>query len=208
MTPVALRISSSSGLPLPPAKAAPCVLDLLDHGRPAHARRNQSARLRRMAAVEVDGIEGLKELIGQEDRARRVARGHPGGHRHLRRPLRRPPVDPHRRRAGQEGEPVRHHDRPRQPDAVDDRRLPARPDRLERLQARRQLRLEQGPLPRAGPAGAAYARTPRWSRSKTSAAAGGRSSPASRSRSRAPTSPAASPTRSAARCPSSHSTRG
>jgi hypothetical protein len=33
MTPVALRISSSSGLPLPPAKAAPCVLDLLDHAR-------------------------------------------------------------------------------------------------------------------------------------------------------------------------------
>ncbi len=38
MTPVALRISSSSGLPLAPPKAAPCVLDLLDHGRPqSHA---------------------------------------------------------------------------------------------------------------------------------------------------------------------------
>jgi hypothetical protein len=38
MTHVTLRISSSSGLPLPPAKAAPCVLDLLGHGRPqAHA---------------------------------------------------------------------------------------------------------------------------------------------------------------------------
>jgi hypothetical protein len=34
MTRMALRISSSSGLPLPPAKAAPCVLDLLDHSRP------------------------------------------------------------------------------------------------------------------------------------------------------------------------------
>jgi hypothetical protein len=34
MTPVALRISASSGLPLQPAKAAPCVLDLLDHVRP------------------------------------------------------------------------------------------------------------------------------------------------------------------------------
>jgi hypothetical protein len=34
MTRVALRISASSGLPLQPAKAAPCVLDLLDHPRP------------------------------------------------------------------------------------------------------------------------------------------------------------------------------
>jgi hypothetical protein len=38
MTRVALRISASSGLPLQPAKAAPCVLDLLGHTRPqAHA---------------------------------------------------------------------------------------------------------------------------------------------------------------------------
>jgi hypothetical protein len=38
MTRVALRISASSGLPLQPAKAAPCVLDLLGHARPqAHA---------------------------------------------------------------------------------------------------------------------------------------------------------------------------
>jgi hypothetical protein len=34
MTRMALRISSSSGLPLQPAKAAPCVLDLLGHARP------------------------------------------------------------------------------------------------------------------------------------------------------------------------------
>jgi hypothetical protein len=34
MPPVALRISASSGLPLQPAKAAPCVLDLLGHVRP------------------------------------------------------------------------------------------------------------------------------------------------------------------------------
>jgi hypothetical protein len=34
MTRLALRISSSSGLPLQPAKAAPCVLDLLDQSRP------------------------------------------------------------------------------------------------------------------------------------------------------------------------------
>jgi len=38
MAAVALRISASSGLPLQPAKAAPCVLDLLGHARPqAHA---------------------------------------------------------------------------------------------------------------------------------------------------------------------------
>jgi hypothetical protein len=30
---VALRISSSSGSPLPPAKASPCVIDLLGHAR-------------------------------------------------------------------------------------------------------------------------------------------------------------------------------
>jgi hypothetical protein len=34
MTRLALRISASSGLPLPPAKAAPCVLDLLGQARP------------------------------------------------------------------------------------------------------------------------------------------------------------------------------
>jgi hypothetical protein len=38
MTRLALRISASSGLPLQPAKAAPCVLDLLGQPRPqAHA---------------------------------------------------------------------------------------------------------------------------------------------------------------------------
>lgn len=34
MARVALRISASSDLPLQPAKAAPCVLDLLDQSRP------------------------------------------------------------------------------------------------------------------------------------------------------------------------------
>jgi hypothetical protein len=34
MTRVALRISASLGLPLQPAKAAPCVLNLLGHARP------------------------------------------------------------------------------------------------------------------------------------------------------------------------------
>jgi len=33
MTPVALRISSSSGSPLAPPKASPCLLDLLGHAR-------------------------------------------------------------------------------------------------------------------------------------------------------------------------------
>jgi hypothetical protein len=38
MTRMARRMPSSSGLPLPPAKAAPCVLGLLGHARPrAHA---------------------------------------------------------------------------------------------------------------------------------------------------------------------------
>jgi hypothetical protein len=38
MARVALHISSSSGLPLAPPKAAPCVLDLLGYARPqAHA---------------------------------------------------------------------------------------------------------------------------------------------------------------------------
>jgi hypothetical protein len=34
ITHLTLRISSSSGLPLAPPKAAPCVLDLLGHARP------------------------------------------------------------------------------------------------------------------------------------------------------------------------------
>ncbi len=38
MTRMARRMPSSSGLPLQPAKAAPCVLGLLGHARPqAHA---------------------------------------------------------------------------------------------------------------------------------------------------------------------------
>jgi len=42
MSRVALRISASSGLPLAPPKAAPCVLDLLDH---AHPRSHAAVRL-------------------------------------------------------------------------------------------------------------------------------------------------------------------
>ena len=101
--------------------------------------------------ITVNGIDELRALVGQTDRPERLARGHPGGHRQVRRGLRRRPVDPRRRGARQDGEPVRHDDRPRQPHAVPDRRLP-RPScsSPSRLQAGRQLRLEQGPLPRAG----------------------------------------------------------
>jgi len=43
MTRVALRISASSGLPLAPPKAAPCVLDLLGHARPqAHVATKEA----------------------------------------------------------------------------------------------------------------------------------------------------------------------
>ena len=43
MAPVALRSSASSGLPLAPPKAAPCVLDLLGHERPqAHTVAKES----------------------------------------------------------------------------------------------------------------------------------------------------------------------
>ena len=71
---------------------------------------------------------------------------------------------------------------------------------VDRLPARRELRLEQGPLPGAGAGRRARARAARRScRSRTSAAAGGRSPPASPSRSRAPRSPPAWPSPSAAR---------
>jgi len=43
MTRVALRISASSGLPLAPPKAAPCVLDLLGHARPQSHAAMESA---------------------------------------------------------------------------------------------------------------------------------------------------------------------
>jgi len=43
MTCLALRISASSGLPLQPAKAAPCVLDLLGQARPrSHANQEST----------------------------------------------------------------------------------------------------------------------------------------------------------------------
>ena len=38
----ALRISASSGSPLAPPKASPCVLDLLDHARPQVHRAEET----------------------------------------------------------------------------------------------------------------------------------------------------------------------
>ena len=46
-----------------------------------------AARLRAMT-ITVNGIEELKALAGPDDRPERMARGHPGRHRHLRRALR------------------------------------------------------------------------------------------------------------------------
>ena len=103
-----------------------------------------------MEPVQVEGIEELKELIGRElgptdwvevtqediDTFADVSRDHQWIH-----------VD---RRAGREGEPVRHHGRARQPHPVADRRLPPAADPEPGREAGDQLRLEQGPLPGPG----------------------------------------------------------
>ena len=138
----------------------------------------------------VNGIEGIKALIGQQIGPSEWREVTQEDDQLVRRALGRRPVDPRRRRARQEGEPVRH-------DVahgnltlsmIDGFRL--EPDPVDRLQAGRQLRLEQGPLPGAGSRRLAGPRArPRSSRSTRSAAAGGRSSPASPSRSRATRSP-------------------
>src|SRR3954447_4382961 len=78
MTRVARRISASSGLPLAPPKAAPCVLDLLGHARP-----------RSRAAV--------RPII-----LTRPARQHQGGARLA--PGEAEALDPHGRRQKREGE--------------------------------------------------------------------------------------------------------
>ena len=142
-----------------------------------------------MTPITIDGIEGLKEIVGQQigpSEWREVTQEHD---QHVRRRVRRPPVDPRGHRALEGREPVRRPDRPRQPHPVDHRRLPRAAHRGHRLQARRELRLEQGALPGAG---AGRLDGPRLlggaSPSTTSAAAGGRRSPSSPSRSRAPRS--------------------
>ena len=104
-----------------------------------------------MATVEVQGVEGMQALLGQTigpSEWRTVTQEDIDA---FARALRRRPVDPRRRRAGQEREPVRDDDRPRQPDPLAGRRLPQGPDLLDRLRPRRQLRLEQDPLPGPGP---------------------------------------------------------
>ena len=69
-----------------------------------------------MATVEVQGVEGMQALLGQEigpSEWRTVTQEDIDTFAEA---LRRRPVDPRRRRAGKDGEPVRHDDRPRQPD--------------------------------------------------------------------------------------------
>src|SRR3954452_18063614 len=78
-----------------------------------------------------------------------MARGEPGRRGRVRQHHRRRPVDSRGRGAREERVAVRRHRGPRQPDAEHDRRVPPRRACLERLQARGQLRLEQGALPRA-----------------------------------------------------------
>src|SRR4051812_40602306 len=80
-----------------------------------------------------------------------MARGDPGRRGRVRPDHRRRSVDPRGRGAREERVALRRHRGPRQPDPEHDRRLPPRRAGLERLQARGQLRLEQGPLPRTRP---------------------------------------------------------
>ena len=72
-----------------------------------------------MALVEIDGLEGAKALVGETIGPSEWREVTQEDIDLLRRALRRRPVDPRRRRAGEDREPLRRHDRPRQPDAVD-----------------------------------------------------------------------------------------
>ena len=100
----------------------------------------------------VSSIEELNKLTGPAPRVLRLARDRPGADRPLRRRHRRPPVDPRRPRAGRVGA-LRHHHRPRVPDPVDHPVDPARGHPGRGLQVRRELRLQQGPLPVPGQGG-------------------------------------------------------
>src|SRR5512132_381798 len=86
----------------------------------------------------------------EDGRPERVARGHPAGHRHLRRFDRGPSVDPHRRGAGKEGESLRHDGGAWEPHPLAHRGDATPAAQLEWLQTRGELRLEQGPVPRTG----------------------------------------------------------
>ena len=81
-----------------------------------------------MALVEIDGIEGAKALIGETIGPSDWREVTQEDIDLLRAALRRRSVDPRRRRAGEDREPLRRDDRARQPDALDDRRLPAAAD--------------------------------------------------------------------------------
>ena len=97
----------------------------------------------------VDGVDAFHELVGKELGHSRVADDHPGAGEPLRRRDRRPPVDPRRPRAGQ-GRALRRGHRPRVPDPVAGPG-PAEQDHPGRQhEVRRELRLQQGPLPLAG----------------------------------------------------------
>ena len=105
-----------------------------------------------VSVIEVQGIEGLKGLLGQKIG--------PSGWREVTQEM----IDEFAELSGDDQwihvdveraktEPVRDHGRARQPHPVDDRRVPPRIDRLDRVQARRQLRMEPGALPAPVPSG-------------------------------------------------------
>ena len=136
----------------------------------------------------VNGIDELREP-GPDRRPERLARGDPRAHRQVRRGLRRPPVDPRRRGARQDRQPIRADDRAREPDA---RWSTASATSCFAPPASRwgELRLEQGRFPPRCPAAAASGpasrpcRWMRWAADGTSWSRSGRwSSRAARSRS-------------------------
>ena len=122
-------------------------------------QRNQTltSEERTMTTI-VDGVDAFHELVGKELGHSEWQTDHPGAGQPLRRRHRRPPVDPRRPRAGQ-GRPLRRRHRPRLPDALAGPR-PAQQDHPGRQhEVRRQLRLQQGPLPLPG---AGRARSCAW----------------------------------------------
>ena len=111
------------------------------------------SRVRRMATVQAEGIEGLKALQGRRigpTEWREVTQRDIDDFACLSGDDQWIHVDVER---AKKESLVRDHDRPREPDPVDDRRAPPRPDQLHRVQARSELRLEPGPLPAPVPAG-------------------------------------------------------
>ena len=106
-----------------------------------------------MATVEVQGVEGMQALLGQEigpSDWRTVDQGMINDFAEI------PAMTSGSMStsSGPRREPIRDDHRPRQSDPLAGRRLPHQPDLLDGLRARRQLRLEQDPLPGPGAAGA------------------------------------------------------